>query len=49
MSDSENNLSYKLKEIIISDPKRKINIEFNNLWERNKTPLILIHWLRRFG
>ena len=33
----------------IFDPVKKENILFKTLWENNKKPLLLVHWLRRFG
>lgn len=33
----------------ILDPEINFKVLFRHLWEKNEKPLILIHWLRRFG
>ena len=38
-----------LKDITIYDPKVKSKNAIKQIWEGNQIPLILIHWLRRFG
>jgi hypothetical protein len=49
MLGNENNLTKIMKGITISNPKDNTEFEIDQLWARNKSPLLLIHWLRRFG
>ena len=41
--------SILIESIFIENAKDKSQILFKNLWEKSEKPLILIHWLRRFG
>jgi len=41
--------SILIDSIFIENAKDKTKILFKNLWEKSDKPLILIHWLRRFG
>lgn len=43
------NLSKVFVETKILDPTTNENVNFKDLWEKNDKPLMLIHWLRRFG
>jgi hypothetical protein len=43
------NLSIILSDTKILDPAKNAQILFRELWEKNEKPLLLIHWLRRFG
>jgi prostamide/prostaglandin F2alpha synthase len=43
------NMSKLFAETKILDPAKNEKILFRSLWENNDKPLILIHWLRRFG
>jgi hypothetical protein len=43
------NLSKLIPDTKILDPTENNMIIFRSLWEENEKPLLLIHWLRRFG
>jgi hypothetical protein len=43
------NLSKLFAETKILDPIDNNLVLLRSLWEENEKPLILIHWLRRFG
>jgi hypothetical protein len=45
----QKNLTSILYEANVLDPKTDENILFRKLWQDNDKPLLLIHWLRRFG
>jgi hypothetical protein len=48
-SIAKTNLSKVFQETKILDPRLNEMILFRTLWENNDRPLILVHWLRRFG
>jgi len=41
--------SILIESILIENAKEKTKILFKSLWEKSEKPLIMIHWLRRFG
>lgn len=43
------NMSKLFADTKIMDPIKNEKILFRSLWENNEKPLILIHWMRRFG
>ena len=47
--DKINNLSELFEKTRITDPSDNSEIEFKKIWETNTIPLLLIHWMRRFG
>lgn len=48
-NNSVKNMSKLFAETRMTDPIKKELILFRSLWETNDKPLILIHWMRRFG
>jgi hypothetical protein len=43
------NLSKIFSDTTILDPIKDEKVIFREVWEKNEKPLMLIHWLRRFG
>ena len=47
--ESNKSISKEFESVYVENPKDKSSILFKDLWEKSERPLILIHWLRRFG
>ncbi len=43
------NLSKILKDSKVYDPESESQVVLKNYWEGNRKPLVMIHWMRRFG
>jgi len=43
------NLSTLLNSSKVLHPETNMFIQTKDIWEKSERPLILIHWLRRFG
>lgn len=49
MEANKISLSKVFETVKVQNAKDKSEVLFKNLWEKSSKPLILIHWLRRFG
>jgi hypothetical protein len=47
--ESKISSSILIESIMIETAKDRAKILFKSIWEKSEKPLVLIHWLRRFG